>query len=63
VKIHLSKKERAELKRDLAVFVGAFLASGVLDNGHLTTASVIAAVTTAVKVTARAVFPHPTEDT
>jgi hypothetical protein len=55
---HLTTRERVELKRDLLVFAGAFLSTGVLDGGHLTVAALTAAVVTALKVTARALFPH-----
>ena len=54
----LTAGEKVELKRDLTVFVGAFLSTGVLDGGHLTGAAIVAAVVTALKVTARKVFVH-----
>lgn len=57
-KIRLSTKTRAEIARDIGVFVAAFLATDVLD-GDLTTAAITAAVLTAAKATLRQLFPHP----
>lgn len=56
--IHLTASEKVELKRDITVFVAAFISTGVLDGGHLTWAGLGAAVITAAKVTARKIFPH-----
>lgn len=54
----LTPSRRTELKRDLAVFVAALLATGVIDDAHPTRAAVTAAVVTAVKVTVRTLLPH-----
>lgn len=54
----LTHAEKVELKRDLFVFAGAFVSTGVLDGGHLTLAVVSAALVAALKVTARKVFVH-----
>ncbi len=47
---------------DLAVFVAAFVATGVLATGHLTVAALVAAATTAVKVALRQVLSVPPKD-
>jgi hypothetical protein len=57
----LTPAQRVEALRDVSVFVGALVATGILDGGHLTRAAVGAALVTAIKVTARAVFPHAAE--
>jgi hypothetical protein len=57
-KIHLTPAETTELKRDLVVFAGALLSTGILDGGRPTLAAAVAAIVTALKVTARKVFPH-----
>lgn len=54
----LSPAARTEIKRDLSVFVAALLATGVLDDANPTRATLVAALVTAVKVTARWRFPH-----
>ena len=53
----LSVSERAEVKRDLSVFVAALLATGVLDGKSLTLSALTAAIVTAAKVSVRAIFP------
>lgn len=57
-RIHLSTSAKAELARDISVFLTAFLATGVLD-GNLTRDALVAAAVAAAKVTARSLFPHP----
>lgn len=57
-KIQLSTKARAEIARDVGVFLAAFLATDVL-KGDLTVAALTAAAITAAKATLRQLFPHP----
>lgn len=57
-RVHLTRRQRTEFKRDLAVFIGAFLSTGVLDDGQVTRPALVAAALVAVKVTARKLFPH-----
>ncbi len=58
-----SRNQRLAL-HDLAVFVAAFIATGVLDSAHLGWNVLAAAAVTAVKITVRQVLsvPPKTED-
>jgi hypothetical protein len=55
--MRLSASVRTELKRDITVFLTAFVGTDVLD-GDLTRAALLAAIVTAAKVAARKRFPH-----
>ena len=62
--LHLTPRERVELKRDVAVFAAALASTGVvtaLVHGTADRASVVAALVVAAKVTARVVFQHAAE--
>lgn len=58
LKFSTTPAQRVEAKRDALVFVGALVATGILDGHSITLATVTAALITALKVTARAIFPH-----
>lgn len=60
--MHLSARTKRLIIHDLAVFAGALAATGVLSADHLTRDVVIAAIVTAVKVTARQLLPVPAAD-
>lgn len=62
MKLHLTPQQVRLLEHDAGVFVAAFVATGILDSGHLGWDALASAAVAAAKVTLRKLLPVPPQN-
>lgn len=60
-RFHISHRVAVEAVHDLVLFIGAFVATGVLDQPGVSKQALVAAAVTALRVTLRGLLPAPVE--